>query len=83
MSSILDALRKLEEAEAPAPREPARVRERPRRIGLTAAGIALAFGAGAFATDGGPVHGRRLGRLELLQRIEDRAHDDAPSVGRG
>src|SRR5438093_680294 len=39
--------------------------------------------AGSLAKDGGRVRGRRLGRLELLQRVEDRAHDGAPSVGRG
>ena len=50
MSSILDALKKLEAAEAPPAHQPAVVRERPRATGLTAAGIALAFGAGAGLT---------------------------------
>ena len=50
MSSILDALKKLEAAEAPPARAPAIPRERPRALGLTAAGIALAFGAGAGST---------------------------------
>lgn len=47
MSSILDALRKLEAAEAPSAGGPVVVRERPRAIGVTAAVIAVAFGAGA------------------------------------
>ena len=50
MSSILDALKKLEAAEAPPARAPAIPRERPRALGLTVAGIALAFGAGAGLT---------------------------------
>jgi len=50
VSSILDALRKLEAAEAPAARAPVAVTERPRARGLTAAGIALAFVAGAGLT---------------------------------
>jgi len=50
VSSILDALKKLEAAEAPPARAPAIPRERPRALGLTAAGIALAFGAGAGST---------------------------------
>ncbi|HUE30064.1 MAG TPA: hypothetical protein VMR79_04275 [Verrucomicrobiae bacterium] len=50
MSSILDALKKLEAAEAPRAHEPAILRQRPRALGLTAAGIALAFGAGAGLT---------------------------------
>src|SRR5205814_2229772 len=47
VSSILDALKKLEAAEAPPVHRPAVLRERPRALGLTAAGIAVAFGAGA------------------------------------
>ena len=50
MSSILDALKKLEAAEAPPAHRPAVLRERPRALGLSAAGIALAFGAGAGLT---------------------------------
>ena len=50
MSSILDALRKLEEAEAPAPSGPAWARERRGTLGLTVAGVALAFLAGAGLT---------------------------------
>jgi len=50
VSSILDALKKLEAAEAPPAHRPAVLRERPRAMGLTAAGIALAFGAGAGVT---------------------------------
>jgi len=50
VSSILDALKKLEAAEAPPAHRPAVLRERPRAMGLTAAGIALAFGAGAGLT---------------------------------
>src|SRR5207249_4836332 len=50
VSSILDALKKLEAAEAPPVHRPAVLRERPRALGLTAAGIALAFGAGAGVT---------------------------------
>ena len=50
MSSILDALKKLEAAEASPAQAPAVLRERPRVLGLTAAGLALAFGAGAGLT---------------------------------
>jgi hypothetical protein len=50
VSSILDALRKLEAAEAPPVRQPIAVAERPRARSLTAAGIALAFVAGAGLT---------------------------------
>src|SRR5438445_6974324 len=50
VSSILDALKKLEAAEAPPAHRPAVLREPPRAMGLTAAGIALAFGAGAGGT---------------------------------
>jgi hypothetical protein len=50
VSSILDALKKLEATEAPAPREFAVVPGRRRGLGRTAAGIALAFGAGAGLT---------------------------------
>src|SRR5919197_671830 len=50
VSSILDALKKLEATEAPAPREFAVVPGRRRGLGRTAAGIALAFRAGAGLT---------------------------------
>ena len=50
MSSILDALKKLEAAEASPAHAPAVLRERPRALGLTAAGLALAFGTGAGLT---------------------------------
>ena len=50
MSSILDALKKLEAAEASPAHAPAVHRERPRALGLTAAGLALAFGTGAGLT---------------------------------